>query len=129
MEFKGRIYKVFPIVEGTSASGNNWRRQSFIFEYFEHETDRWSDRVLLSAMNGKIDEYDLHECDNVIIGFGHSVKEYNGKHFNELRIYKFVKQGSAIPEGNLEEITDEDYIAPQEPEPKQDVAEEDDLPF
>ena len=91
MEFKGRIYKVFPVQSGTSARGNEWAKQEFIFEFFEHETDRYSDKVLLSAMNDRIDDYDLHEGDEVVIGFGHSVRDWNGKYFNELHLYKLEK--------------------------------------
>ena len=96
MEFKGRIYKVYPVQSGTSARGNEWRKQDFVFEYFEHDTDRWSDKVLLSVMNERIEEYDLHEGDECIIGFGHSVSnEWKGRVFNELRLYKFEKIGAS----------------------------------
>lgn len=88
MEFKGRIYKVLPLQSGTTAKGDTWQRLDFIFEYFERETDRWSDKVLLSVMNDRIREYDIHEGDEVLIGFGHSVREYQERYYNDLRIYK-----------------------------------------
>lgn len=89
MDFKGRIYKVLPLQSGTSAKGDTWQRLDFIFEYFERDTDRWSDKVLLSVMNDRIKEYDIHEGDEVLIGFGHSVREYQGRYYNDLRIYKY----------------------------------------
>ena len=91
MEFKGRIYKLFPIQSGTSAKGNDWEKQDFIFEYFEHDTDRWSDKVLLSIMGDRIREADLHEGDEVIVGFGHNVRDWQGKYFNDVRCYKIEK--------------------------------------
>ena len=91
MEFKGRIYKLFPIQSGKSAKGNDWEKQDFIFEYFEHETDRWSDKVLLSIMGERIRDADLHEGDEVIVGFGHNTREWNGKYFNDVRCYKLEK--------------------------------------
>ena len=91
MEFTGRIYKVMPKQSGTSQSGNQWQRQEFVFEYFEREEDRYSDKVLLSVMNERIDAYDLHEGDEVRIGFGHTIREYNGRLYNELRVYKCEK--------------------------------------
>ena len=91
MEFRGRIYKLFPIQSGKSAKGNDWEKQDFIFEYFEHETDRWSDKVLLSIMGERIREADLHEGDEVIVGFGHNTREWNGKYFNDVRVYKLEK--------------------------------------
>lgn len=90
MKFEGRIYKVFPVQSGTSSRGE-WKRQDFLFEYFENPNDRWSDKVLLSAMNDRIDEYNIQEGDKVIIGFGHNVNEYNGRYYNELRMYHFER--------------------------------------
>ena len=100
MEFKGRIMKVLPVTSGTSQNGNGWKKQEFVFEYFEQQTDRYSDKVCLSIMNDRIAEYDLHENDEVIIGFGHSIREYQGRYFNELRLYKFQKLTQAQPEPN-----------------------------
>ena len=98
MEFKGRIMKVLPVTSGTSQNGNEWKKQEFVFEYFEQETDRYSDKVCLSIMNDRIAEYDLHENDEVLIGFGHSIREYQGRFYNELRLYKFQKLTQAQPE-------------------------------
>lgn len=90
MQFQGRIYKIFPVQSGTSSRGE-WKKQDFIFEYFEQPTDRYADRVLLSVMNDRIKEYDLHEGDEVIIGFGHNTREYQGRFFNDVRMYHFEK--------------------------------------
>ena len=85
MEFKGRIMKVLPVTSGTNQNNKEWKKQEFVFEYFEQQTDRYSDKVCLSIMNDRIAEYDLHENDDVLIGFGHSIREYQGRYFNELR--------------------------------------------
>ena len=90
MQFQGRIFKLFPVQSGTSSRGE-WMKQDFIFEYFEAPTDRYADRVLLSVMNDRIREYDLHEGDEVIIGFGHNTREYQGRYFNDVRMYHFEK--------------------------------------
>ena len=90
MQFQGRIYKLFPVQSGTSQRGE-WTKQDFIFEYFEQPTDRYADRVLLSIMNDRIKDYDLHEGDEVIIGFGHNTREYQGRYYNDVRLYHFEK--------------------------------------
>lgn len=46
MEFTGRISKVLPVRSGTSQRGNEWQALPFVFEYFEHENDRYADSVL-----------------------------------------------------------------------------------
>ena len=126
MQFPGRIYRMYPIQSGTSANGNQWSRQDFVFEYFENPTDRYADRVLLSVMNERIKEYDLHEGDECIIGFAHTTREYQGRCFNDIRIYHFekVKQVETQPAMST---------APASATPTQTVAHQpaqgDDLPF
>lgn len=92
MKFSGRIYKVFPVQSGKSKSGNDWTKQEFVFEYFENPTDRYADRVMLSLMNEQIEKYAVKELEEVTIGFGHSVREYNGRWFNEVRMYSMEKK-------------------------------------
>lgn len=91
MEFQGRIQKLLPVRTGNKQDGSEWQSQEFVFEYFEREGDRWSDKVVLTLMGDRIKEADLHEGDEVKIGFGHSVREWNGRWFNELRVYKLEK--------------------------------------
>lgn len=91
MEFQGRIQKLLPIRTGKKQDGSEWQSQEFVFEYFEREGDRWSDKVVLTLMGDRIKDADLHEGDEVKIGFGHSVREWQGRYFNELRVYKLEK--------------------------------------
>ena len=96
MEFEGRISKVLPMRSGTSQrTGNQWQTQPFIFEYFENQNDRWSDKVLLETFNAA--EIPLiEENAKVRIGFAHSVREWTNQRgeaqmFNEIRMYKFER--------------------------------------
>lgn len=91
MEIQGKIYKVLPTRTGKKADGSEWRSQEFIVEFFETADQRWSDKVVLNVMNDRIDEYQLHEGDDVRVGFSHGVREYQGKYYPEFRIYKFEK--------------------------------------
>lgn len=137
MEFKGRIMKVLPVESGTSQNNNEWKKQYFIFEYFERQTDRYSDKVCLSIMNDRIAEYDLHENDEVLIGFGHSIREYQGRYFNELRLYKFQKLTQAQPEPktaqgqerNPEPNSARAQAAPNTAQAQAQQADADSLPF
>lgn len=133
--------KVLPVTSGTSQSGNAWQKQEFVFEYFEHETDRWSDKVVLSVMNDRIKEYDLHEGDEVIIGFGHSAREYQGRWFNDLRAYKIEKVatrsqqtgqdagGVVAQPQQTQPAAAQGAQAPASQQGGQEAAKEDDLPF
>ena len=123
MEFKGRIAKVMPQISGPKQDGGQWTKVEFIFEYFEHPEDRWADRVVLSAMNDRISEYDLHEGDEVNIGFGHMVREYQGRYFNEVRIYRFEKVTATATTSSAPDLEQESE------QKKEEKAEEDGLPF
>lgn len=130
MEFTGRIMKVLPVQSGTSQSGKEWSRQDFVFEYFEHDTDRYSDKVLLSVMNEGIERYDLREGDEVVIGFGCHVREYQGRYYNDPRLYKLEKVRQlrdAAPQSTQAEPT---VNQPTESvKSAQGAEKEDDLPF
>ena len=55
MEFTGRIKQMLPMRQGTSQrTGNEWYAQPFVFEYFEHETDRYADSVVLETYDSNI---------------------------------------------------------------------------
>ena len=112
--------------KGTRSDGSEWRSQEFIVEFFETADQRWSDKVVLSAMNERIDEYDLHEGEEVNVGFSHGVKEYQGRWYPEFRIYKFEKKVAAEPQPTVKV---EEPVAPApEPQPQAE-AKADDLPF
>ena len=113
-----------PMRKGTRSDGSEWRSQEFIVEFFETADQRWSDKVVLSAMNERIDEYELHEGEEVNVGFSHGVKEYQGRWYPEFRIYKFEKKVAAEPQHTIKETTPTSAPAPQ---PQQQKA--DDLPF
>lgn len=88
MEFQGRIAKVLPVRSGVSQrTGNEWKALPFIFEYFENPTDRFADSVMLETFDTNVIE-NLKEGMEVRCGFGHKTREYEGKTYNELRLYK-----------------------------------------
>ena len=125
MEFEGRIMRILPQRSGTSQkTGNEWFAQPFVFEYFENPTDRWSDKVLLETRDKDI-VAKMKEGMKCRCGFGHGINDWNGRTFNELKLYKLILIG--------------DEEAPQEPpkeeartdtpQPTKEAAQADDLPF
>ena len=93
MEFQGRIAKLLPIREGVSQrTGNAWKSLPFIFEYFEHDSDRYADSVLLETFDTKVID-NLKEGMVVRCGFGHKTREFTKQDgttavINDLRLYK-----------------------------------------
>ena len=93
MEFQGRIAKVLPVRSGVSQrTGNEWKSLPFIFEYFEHDSDRYADSVLLETFDTKVID-NLKEGMEVRCGFGHKTREFTKQDgttavINDLRLYK-----------------------------------------
>lgn len=90
MEFLGRISKVLPLRTGVSQRTNaEWKALPFVLEYFENETDRYADSVLLETFDeGQINQ--IKEGMEVRCGFSHRIREYNGKVYNEVRLYRLT---------------------------------------
>ena len=136
MEFQGRISKVLPMRQGTSArTGNEWYAQPFVFEYYEHETDRYADSVVLETFDTNIIPH-LKEGMEVICGFGHKAKTITKQDgtqttINEMRLYKIesVKGAKQAPQAASAPA------AVQQPTPQPNSAQtpqndpNDDLPF
>ena len=88
MEFQGRVKQILPLRSGVSQrTGNEWKALPFIFEYFEYPTDRTADTVLLETFDEKVIN-NLKEGMEIRCGFGHRTREYEGKTYNEIRLYK-----------------------------------------
>lgn len=92
MYIKGKVVAVGNEESGISQrTGNEWKSLDFILEYYENPTDRYPDRVALRLMNGMIDDLAISEGDELEVGVGHSVWEYNGKWCNKLRAFSVKK--------------------------------------
>ena len=78
-------------------------------------------------MNDRIKECDLHEGEEVTIGFGHTVREYQGRYYNDIRCYKIEKADSMqVPAEQAPKYVDGTNTA-QKVEAKQE--ENDNMPF
>ena len=131
MEFTGRVKKILPLRSGVSQrTGNEWKSLPFIFEYFENPTDRFADTALLETFDTNVID-NLKEGMEICCGFAHRTREYDGKTYNELRLYKIE---SVKRENKPAEPTNGDpsVIVPQPqnnaPQSPQNDA-DDDLPF
>lgn len=86
MEIQGRILKVCAAQSGTSKNGNQWRSQDVIVEYFEHPTDMWSQKVIITLKGHNVDDYHLSEGDEVKVRFGLNYREWEGRYFQEVKL-------------------------------------------
>ena len=139
MEFTGRIKQLLPMRHGTSQrTGNEWYAQPFVFEYFEHETDRYADSVLLETFDANIIPH-LKEGLELRIGFSHKAKPITKQDgtetiINEMRVYKIesVKhaQGANQPTQGANDGGAGNQPTPQQNAPQNEQkSDDDDLPF
>lgn len=129
MEFQGRVTKILPLRQGVSTkTGKEWKALPFVFEYFEHDSDRYADSVLLETTDQKVID-NLKEGMEIVCGFGHKASDYTKdgvtKVINNIRLYKIesVRKAQAVaaqPEAQPD-------AAPQTQ--TQTKADDDDLPF
>lgn len=132
MKFQGRVKQILPARSGISQkTGNEWKALPFIFEYYENETDRFPDCVVLETRDTKVID-NLKEGMEIVVGFGHRVHEYEGRWYNELKIYSLEsvarasQRAAAAPE--QPQPGSQPQPAPQAAESPQNDA-DDDLPF
>jgi hypothetical protein len=132
MEFQGRVKKILPLRSGVSQrTGNEWKSLPFIFEYFENPTDHYAETVLLETFDTKVID-NLKEGMEVRCGFGHRTREYEGKVYNELRMYKIesVRGAQKAPQGANAPTAGQSPTPPfPEPQNPSNRADDDDLPF
>ena len=85
MQLEGRVKKVFEVQKGTSKkTGSEWRKQEFIFGYYEDPSSIYESNILLSLMNNRIDEYKIQEGDKIRVRIGLNCREYEGQIFNQI---------------------------------------------
>ena len=147
MEFQGRIAKLLPIRQGVSQrTGNEWKSLPFIFEYFEHDSDRYAASVLLETFDTKVID-NLKEGMQVRCGFGHQTREFTKQDgttavINDLRLYKIESvrkaQNQIAQQANVQAVAQQQapHAAPFPPQvdqygnPVQPINPDDDgLPF
>lgn len=87
MKFQGRVKQILPVRSGISQkTGNEWKALPFIFEYYENDTDRFPDSVVLETRDTNVID-NLKEGMEIVVGFYHRTHEYEGRWFNELKVY------------------------------------------
>ena len=137
MEFQGRIAKLLPIRQGVSQrTGNEWKSLPFIFEYFEHESDRYADSVMLETFDTNVID-NLKEGMEVICGFGHKTREFTKQDgtkafINDLRLYKIesVRKAQQQDAGaRMQQMLHNDQMRVEAQAMNQQKDPDDDLPF
>ena len=93
LELEGRIVQKMAVQSGQSARGA-WARQDFVVEY---QDGSFPTSVCFSAWGqDKVQELDKYQVgDSVKVSFNVKGREYNGRWYNDLRVWRISPAGAA----------------------------------
>ena len=82
---KVNVCSVGQIQSGTSQNtGNQWKKQEFVVEWYESPSDTQSQKIVLSVMNDNIDKLKVQIGDKMEVRFDLRYREYNGRYYMEV---------------------------------------------
>jgi hypothetical protein len=82
---KVNVCSVGQIQSGTSQqTGNQWRKQEFVVEWYESPSDTQSQKIVLSVMNDNIDKLKVQIGDKMEVRFDLRYREYNGRYYMDV---------------------------------------------
>lgn len=124
LEIEGRISHKLPVQSGQSSRGA-WKKQDFVLDY---QDGNYPAQAMFTAFgNNNVAELDKYSIgDEVRVSFNIKAREYNGRWYNDVRIWKIVPAGQAAAPTSPEEApapSIEDMPEPSE------SSESEDLPF
>lgn len=126
MNFKGIITAAMPVASGTSKSGKEWRRASYILQY-DNSNEQYPKSVLFDVMGDKIEQLNIQQGVEYEVEIDFTCREYNGRTYMSASAWKAtpLQQPSHAP-------ANDPYAAMGVPQreaqaPKDDIG--DPLPF
>lgn len=112
VKLSGRIAEVMPVVTGISdRTGNTWKSQEYLFEYFAWSGARYANRMVARAFGeDDITKFNLKQGEEVTltIRFDANKSKDGSRWFNEIRIQQVER-----PQGTQQPA--QPQIAPAEP--------------
>ena len=133
LEIEGTIAQKLPVQSGSSARGP-WAKQEFILEYPD---GNFTAKVCFTAFGqDRVQDLGKYQVgDKVKVSFNLKSREYNGRWYNDLQIWKIAPAGAVQPAAPaLAQPAPQAPAYPQAPAPTfedmpADSEGEEDLPF
>ena len=132
LEIEGTLFQKLPVASGNSARGP-WAKQEFILEYPD---GNFTAKACFTAWGQeKVQDLGKYQVgDKVKVSFNLKSREYNGRWYNDLQIWKIAPAGDAQPAAAPARPAPQAPAYPQAPAPTiEDMPAapegEEDLPF
>ena len=127
MEIKivGTIEKLMPIQKGVSSTGREWVKQDIVMSM---TNGQFVKHFAASVMGqDRIDNFNLRVGDNIIASIDVDAREYNGRWFNSINIWKVERVGSNVnnhvssgsQQSNSQTQSNQQQSEPMQPKQKQ----------
>ena len=132
MKIKGRAHVGVMTTGVSQRTGNTWKSQEVVIEYFDNDNARYPDSVNVRIFGERVDTLHLQVNDEVEASIGLNAREYDGRFYNEARVYRIERVGGSLPQpaaqapASVEEPVHND-VSPVKP--SSEAANGDDLPF
>ncbi len=95
LEIEGRIRQKLAKQSGQGAKGS-WTKQDFVLEY--QDGNYPADVCLTAFGNDKVADLDKYQVgDAVKVAFNLRAREYNGRWYNDVRVWRITPDGQSAP--------------------------------
>ena len=122
LELEGTIRQKMGVQSGTSARGQ-WAKQEFVIDFPD---GNFTSQACFTAWGqDKVQELDKYQVgDRVKVSFNLKSREFNGRWYNDLQIWRIAPAGEAQPAAP----TASAYVQPAAPAPMAPAPTLDDMP-
>ena len=95
LEIEGRIKQKLAKQNGQGAKGS-WTKQDFVLEY--QDGNYPADVCFTAFGNDKVADLDKYQVgDSVKVAFNLRAREYNGRWYNDVRVWRITPAGQSAP--------------------------------
>ncbi|WP_113926048.1 DUF3127 domain-containing protein [Cognataquiflexum aquatile] len=92
MEIIGKVVQIMPEASGSSAKGT-WRKREYIVE----QPGQYPKKVCVVIWGDSIDQFALKVGDEVTASVDIESREYNGRWYTDVKVWKVEKGGAQKP--------------------------------
>lgn len=127
MTFKGIITAAMPVASGTSKSGKEWRRASYVLTY-DNSNEQYPKSVLFDVMGDKIEQLNIQQGVEYEVEIDFTCREYNGRTYMSASAWKATptQQPQQAP---AQQGWEQMYQQPQAQQTQSAHTQDDGLPF
>jgi len=89
MEIKGQVVVILPLEQGITKAGKDWQKLTIVIEFSE---GNYQKKLALSATKEELIKtlQNLKQGDSITASINLESREFNGKWFNSVNVWKVV---------------------------------------